>query len=353
MKKKVRASLSVNSFQQKKRTTPIQDARFWCETGLDKNGFKKQYIDKDIGYGVFATTDFKQSQFLLEYVGSSICTKEAARRSRLYTRQNKSSLPRCYMYYFHFKGEERIDATADTQRLAKFVNDAPLRNPKCNAKMKLVVFGGRPRLCLFALRDIKFGEEIRYDYGEDDRLLFWRSKATTTKPEGGKRKATEQEDSDDDPFDVEQERNQQQPKQHQTSDEHDIEVLWRQENALDNTLLGKIGSNSLLKSSFFYLKNTLTDEIIDSYMSLIVRGRNVLYIDTITATNIFEGRLEKTNLLRNEIIEEYDVCFAVVNENGGHWVLLIILGKEREIIYVNPQGETESSVQDYCNHWQC
>jgi hypothetical protein len=34
-------------------------------------------------------------------------------------------------------------------------------------------------------------------------------------------------------------------------------------------------------------------------MTQVVREKNVLYVDTITATNIFEGRMDKTNLLCN------------------------------------------------------
>jgi SET domain-containing protein len=40
--------------------------------------------------------------------------------------------------------------------------------------MKIIVCNGYPRLCLFALRDIDAGEELRYDYGDDPANLFWR-----------------------------------------------------------------------------------------------------------------------------------------------------------------------------------
>ncbi|XP_053381989.1 N-lysine methyltransferase KMT5A-like [Mercenaria mercenaria] len=139
--------------------------------------------DSDSGFGIFAKKDFKQGDFLLEleYVGDVINTQEAEKRSKIYSREPKST-PRCYMYYFYYKGEERcIDATKETQRLAKFVNDASMKDPKCNAKMKLIVCEGYPRLCLFSIKDIKCGEEIRYDYGEDENLLFWRTKLNIRK----------------------------------------------------------------------------------------------------------------------------------------------------------------------------
>ena len=34
----------------------------------------------------------------------------------------------------------------------------------------------KPHLCLFAIEDIEVGEELRYNYGEDKKLLWWRAK---------------------------------------------------------------------------------------------------------------------------------------------------------------------------------
>jgi SET domain-containing protein len=42
--------------------------------------------------------------------------------------------------------------------------------------MKLEVFDGYPRLCLYSKRDIVPGEEIRYDYGDLSQNMFWREK---------------------------------------------------------------------------------------------------------------------------------------------------------------------------------
>lgn len=69
-----------------------------------------------------------------------------------------------------------IDAKNHIDRLCRYANDAPKTETECNAIMKMKVFNSYPRLCLFALRDIKAGDEIRYDYGEDERSLVWRKK---------------------------------------------------------------------------------------------------------------------------------------------------------------------------------
>lgn len=187
----------AQSLNKKSRISPLEDAKFWCETGLDKDGFKKQFISKTVGFGIIATKEFRQGDFLLEYVGTRISEEEAKSRNKKYASQNTKSVPRCYMYYYKYKNKQYcIDATTEVDRLARYVNDAPIKDHKCNAKMKLKVFNDYPRLCLFALKDIKAGEEILYDYGEDETLLFWR-----TKEKGST--APSPVDSDDDPFDVE------------------------------------------------------------------------------------------------------------------------------------------------------
>ena len=67
-----------------------------------------------------------------------------------------------------------IDATKPSDRLGRLVNDS--KNGNC--KMRKIMVGDVPHLCLFALRDIGLNEEISYDYGIDD--LPWRMKVCMT-----------------------------------------------------------------------------------------------------------------------------------------------------------------------------
>lgn len=62
-----------------------------------------------------------------------------------------------------------IDATND-EHLGRYVNDAPKKEANCVAKPVMML--GEPHVILFALRDIKSGCELRYDYGGGD--LPWR-----------------------------------------------------------------------------------------------------------------------------------------------------------------------------------
>ena len=51
-------------------------------------------------------------------------------------------------------------------------NDAAAGDPMMNTEMKIIVVDKTPHLCIFAVRDIKCNEELRYDYGIPD--LPWR-----------------------------------------------------------------------------------------------------------------------------------------------------------------------------------
>ena len=63
-----------------------------------------------------------------------------------------------------------IDATY-SDGLARMCND---EYKKPNAVMKKILHENRVALCLFALKEIQIGEEVRYDYGPDDGTMFWR-----------------------------------------------------------------------------------------------------------------------------------------------------------------------------------
>lgn len=72
-----------------------------------------------------------------------------------------------------------IDATKPSDRLGRLVNDGigPETN-QCNSKMKKLEVDGVPCLVLFALKRIQHGEEILYDYGDDQGHLHWRKVST-------------------------------------------------------------------------------------------------------------------------------------------------------------------------------
>ena len=70
-----------------------------------------------------------------------------------------------------FSPLESIDASREDGSFGRLVNDDHI-NPNC--KVKKIVMDGKPRLCLFALKDISLEEEITYNYGGTDWI--WRQK---------------------------------------------------------------------------------------------------------------------------------------------------------------------------------
>ena len=68
-----------------------------------------------------------------------------------------------------------LDATKDDGSLGRLVNDSKYFP---NAKVKLLNVDNVPRLCLFTLKTISSGEEIRYFYGEDN--LPWHADVSLT-----------------------------------------------------------------------------------------------------------------------------------------------------------------------------
>jgi len=62
-----------------------------------------------------------------------------------------------------------VDAT-NIECLCKYVNDSG----HGNCKMKRIIDENCCYLCLFATKEIKEGEELRYDYGDDPNEMWWR-----------------------------------------------------------------------------------------------------------------------------------------------------------------------------------
>ena len=71
--------------------------------------------------------------------------------------------------YIYFSLCFSIDATHQYARLGRLINDSKA-NPNC--KVEKLVINSRPHLCVFALKPIRIGEEIQYDYNDDE--AWWR-----------------------------------------------------------------------------------------------------------------------------------------------------------------------------------
>jgi SET domain-containing protein len=99
------------------------------------------------GFGLFATKPIKKKSRIAEYRGPILDQKEADRAER---RGNR--------YLYEISTHRTIDGTA-RKNIARYFNHS------CNPNAESIIWRGR--VFIKALRDIKPGEEITYDYGTD------------------------------------------------------------------------------------------------------------------------------------------------------------------------------------------
>ena len=96
------------------------------------------------GLGLFATDGFKTGEFVIEYTGKKIPTKEA---DDLNTR-----------YLFEVDKHWTIDGSVRSN-IARYINHSCF--PNCESDVE------EGRIIIRALRDIEAGEELSFDYGEE------------------------------------------------------------------------------------------------------------------------------------------------------------------------------------------
>lgn len=102
------------------------------------------------GKGVFALSDFAKGETIIEYVGEIISWKEALRRHP-HDPQDPN-----HTFYFHIDEKHVIDAKHGG-------NSSRWINHSCKPSCQPDEIDGR--VFIKAIRDIKAGEELNYDYG--------------------------------------------------------------------------------------------------------------------------------------------------------------------------------------------
>ncbi|CAG2199233.1 unnamed protein product [Mytilus edulis] len=108
------------------------------------------------------------------------------------------------------------------------------------------------------------------------------------------------------------------------------------------------------------LESELPDEVMNAYISIKSRQcekRSVAFIPCATITAMFceeinandpfpsHGYLQEVNL------EHYEILIGAICENESHWCLMVILPQKRELIYMNPLGESPKRKDQYLQNW--
>jgi SET domain-containing protein len=96
------------------------------------------------GLGVFALEPLKKGDFIMEYIGKKVTSKYADEHPN--------------RYLFEINSKWTIDGSPRYNK-ARYFNHAC--KPNCEVDIK------KGRILIFALRNIKAGEELTYDYGEE------------------------------------------------------------------------------------------------------------------------------------------------------------------------------------------
>jgi uncharacterized protein len=117
------------------------------------------------GRGGFATRRIKKGERVIEYTGERISWKEADRR------YDDDTMQRHHTFLFTLTRRTCIDA-------AEGGNDARFINHSCDPNCEAVIINDH--IYIEALRDIRAGEELSYDYayerdaeaGEDEEKLY-------------------------------------------------------------------------------------------------------------------------------------------------------------------------------------
>ena len=108
------------------------------------------------GNGVFATKKIDKKTKIIEYVGEKVSKKEGDRRSANRLKRYLNSSQDGSVYIFELNSRYDIDGSF-------LYNKARYINHSCNPNCEVEIFDNR--IWIVALKVIKVGEELSYDYG--------------------------------------------------------------------------------------------------------------------------------------------------------------------------------------------
>ncbi|KAK0631925.1 hypothetical protein B0T14DRAFT_15548 [Immersiella caudata] len=119
------------------------------------------------GYGLFTAEDIAQDEFVIEYTGELITHDEGvrreARRGDVFDEEHTTS----YLFTLLEEGGIWVDA-AIYGNLSRYINHASEHDKKgSNITPKIMYVNGEWRIKFTALREIKAGEELFFNYGDN------------------------------------------------------------------------------------------------------------------------------------------------------------------------------------------
>ncbi|KAK5010473.1 hypothetical protein LTR28_009704 [Elasticomyces elasticus] len=128
--------------------------------GLQRNVPRRTLLgDSTVhGYGLYAGEAILQNEYIGEYKGEILTKGEAVRRGAIYEHQKLS-------YLFSLNRDQEIDSTRAGNK-TRFMNHS--NNEKVmNVYPKILLCNTVHRIGMYAKRDLRPGEELFFDYGDD------------------------------------------------------------------------------------------------------------------------------------------------------------------------------------------
>lgn len=111
------------------------------------------------GKGVFAACDIPKGTRIIEYVGEKISKDEAQARANVQEEIAKGNTDEGAVYIFEINDNFDLDGNVE-YNTARLINH--FCSPNCESEQD-----ESDRIWIIALRDIKKGEELGYNYGYD------------------------------------------------------------------------------------------------------------------------------------------------------------------------------------------
>ncbi len=147
--------MATRSTKTKKKSTPATST---AEPAPTTSEWIEVAASKVHGDGVYAAKDIPAGTRVIEYVGEKITKAESQRRDEVrVARQEKGEDDGC-VYLFEVNKRYDLDG-AVSWNTARLINHSC--EPNCETE------NVRGHIWISALRDIKAGEELSYDYGFD------------------------------------------------------------------------------------------------------------------------------------------------------------------------------------------
>ena len=129
---------------------------------INKNKSISEYVvvrnSKIHNKGVFAKKDIPKGTRVIEYVGEKITKAEAQKRAEKQLEKSKNHTADGGVYIFELNKKYDIDGKVSWNP-AQFINHSC--NPNAEAEIE------RGHIWIIAIKDIKKGDEISYNYGYD------------------------------------------------------------------------------------------------------------------------------------------------------------------------------------------